>query len=176
MKYTKFDDIPKLTRNASYHITVPWKSIESTFGLWNEFPQGVDLDPDFQRVHVWTESQQVRYVEYILRGGPHSKDILFNSINWNARGGDPEVIQLVDGKQRLEAARKFMRNELRVFGSYRREFTDWMRHTASFDFFVNDLDSRAEVLQWYLDLNAGGVVHTKEEIDKVRELLAREKQ
>jgi hypothetical protein len=29
-------------------------------------------------------------------------------------------------------------------------------------------------LQWYLDLNDGGVVHTKEELDKVRGLLTLE--
>jgi hypothetical protein len=39
---------------------------------------------------------------------------------------------------------------------------------------VNELKTRREVLQWYLDLNAGGVVHTTKEIERVRELLAKE--
>jgi hypothetical protein len=33
-----------------------------------------------------------------------------------------------------------------------------------FVFAVNDLPTRAAVLQWYLDLNTGGVVHTSHEI------------
>lgn len=40
---------------------------------------------------------------------------------------------------------------------------------------MNDLDTQAEVLQWYLDINSGGVVHTEAELDKVRWLLEVEK-
>jgi hypothetical protein len=40
---------------------------------------------------------------------------------------------------------------------------------------VNDLKTREEVLQWYLDLNSGGVVHTEEELNRVREMLEKEK-
>jgi len=37
------------------------------------------------------------------------------------------------------------------------------------------LEKAGEVLQWYLDFNSGGVVHTEEELKKVRELLESEK-
>jgi hypothetical protein len=47
-----------------------------------------------------------------------------------------------------------------------------IRHT--FDFIVNDLRTRKEVLQWYLDLNTGGTIHTSDEIEKVKRLLAAE--
>jgi len=39
---------------------------------------------------------------------------------------------------------------------------------------VNDLQTRAEVLQWYIDFNSGGVVHTAEEIARVKALLEKE--
>ncbi len=45
---------------------------------------------------------------------------------------------------------------------------------GDFVFCVNDLQTRAEVLQWYLDLNEGGVVHTSEELNRVRAMLAKE--
>lgn len=69
-----------------------------------------------------------------------------------------------------------MRNELPIFGgSLFSDFTDKLRiTTGDFLFCVNDLETRAEVLQWYLDLNTGGVVHTSEEIEKVKALLAKE--
>lgn len=38
---------------------------------------------------------------------------------------------------------------------------------------VNDLKTRDEVLQWYIDINAGGTPHTKEEIERVRAMLSR---
>ena len=31
--------------------------------------EGLQLNPDFQRGHVWTEDQQVKFLEFILRGG-----------------------------------------------------------------------------------------------------------
>lgn len=40
---------------------------------------------------------------------------------------------------------------------------------------VNNLKTREEVLQWYIDFNAGGTVHSKEEIDRVKKLLEEEK-
>jgi hypothetical protein len=40
---------------------------------------------------------------------------------------------------------------------------------------MTDSKTRAEVLQWYLDLNTGGVVHTDEEIAKVERMLEAEK-
>lgn len=69
-----------------------------------------------------------------------------------------------------------MRNELIIFGNTRfSDFTDTLRMTGpDFIFYVNNLQKRAEVLQWYLDLNTGGVVHTDEEIEKVQRLLEQE--
>jgi hypothetical protein len=86
---------------------------------------------------------------------------------------------LLDGKQRLQAARLFIVNKLPVFnGLYRKDFTLQGRPSSqippllSFTFYVNDLQTRVEVLRLYLDLNAGGVVHLETEIHRVRQLLA----
>jgi hypothetical protein len=38
-------------------------------------------------------------------------------------------------------------------------------------FNINDLKTKAEVLQWYLDFNTGGTVHSDEEITRVRKML-----
>ena len=46
---------------------------------------------------------------------------------------------------------------------------------ANFVFITNDLETRAEVLQWYIDHKAGGIAHTDEEINKVKILLENEK-
>jgi len=92
--------------------------------------------------------------------------------------GNQGQMVLVDGKQRLEAVRKFLRNQLPVFKHTIEEFEDkkiMLRSSnANFIFKVNNLKTRKEVLQWYLDLNSGGVVHTSEEIEKVRRLLEQE--
>jgi len=168
-KLTCFADIPRFTSWGSYSVNVSWDYVEKTLDEYAKAVR-VDLDPDFQRAHVWTAKQQSRYVEYILRGGKSSRDIYWNCKGWHLRMEGPMV--LVDGKQRLEAVRKFMANKLPAFGSTFSEYTDRMRLIETgFVFHVNDLATRAEVLQWYIDINAGGVAHTEAEIAKVRALL-----
>jgi len=39
---------------------------------------------------------------------------------------------------------------------------------------INDLPTRKDVLQWYLQMNTGGTVHTEEEINRVKMLLEKE--
>ncbi len=169
----RFQDIPKFTRTAGYSVDVVWSHLEQFLEEEIKTNQ-LDLDPDFQRGHVWTPEQQSRYVEYILRGGKSSRDIQTNCPGWQA--GRVGNYVLVDGKQRVQAARAFLQNQVTVFGGYRfRDFTDTLNLLGpGFRWHVNDLESRAEVLQWYLDLNTGGVIHTSEEIQRVRVLLAEE--
>ena len=59
-----------------------------------------------------------------------------------------------------------------MFGSYFKEYTDSPRIVMdTIRVNINDLKTRREVLQWYIDMNAGGTPHSKEEIDRVRGLL-----
>jgi len=178
----KFKDIPQFTRFANYSVHIGWDYIEESLSRYKT-EYGLDMDPDFQRAHVWSEFKQRRYIEFVLKGGKSSQDIHLNCIGWGS-SSMPHSMVLVDGKQRIEAVRKFLRNELAILGKktsegysgyYYKDFTDKLRFTtANFYFHINDLDTRKEVLQWYIDLNAGGVAHTKEEIDKVKELLRKE--
>lgn len=82
---------------------------------------------------------------------------------------------IVDGLQRLTAIRAFINDEIKVFGSRYSEFEDSIRQTNTMRLNVNDLRTRAEVLQWYLDFNSGGTVHSDEELAFVAGLLEGEK-
>lgn len=169
-KFTRFKDIQQFTRDGSYCIDVEPKYLMGhVCGDWVE-EYGLQLDPDFQRGHVWTEEQQISYVEYFLRGGVSGRDLYFNHPGW--MGGFKGEFVLVDGKQRIEAMRRFIHNEIRVFGSLYREYTDKIRMIGhTFKVHVNDLKTRKEVLTWYIEMNSGGTVHTTDEIEKVRHLI-----
>jgi len=172
----RFADIPQYTQDGNYQVNVGWDYLEEWLARNRDDRSYVfDMDPDFQRGHVWFEEQQIRYVEFILKGGKSSRVIYWNCVGWMRDFKGPMV--LVDGKQRLSAVLRFLDNEIPVFGHLRNEYSDRLRMVKT-DFLmnVNDLKTRAEVLQWYLDLNVGGVVHTSEEIEKVRKLLDVEKQ
>lgn len=177
----KFQDIPQFTKSAPYVVDVPWAMLEDHLERYND--GGVlQLDPEFQRAHVWTVDQQRRYVEYVLRGGKSSRDVYFNQADWMKAYQKP--MYLVDGKQRLEAVRAFLRNDLAILvgvapynyplGIKLHQFEDRLSWDESFKFHINDLPTYAQVLQWYIDLNAGGVAHTADEIAKVRDLLKQE--
>jgi hypothetical protein len=141
----------------------------------HELQYHLDLSPDFQRAHVWTREQQIAYVEYCLMGGEVGKVITLNSPDWlQERGETQPVMELVDGKQRIEAVLAFLRDEISIFGHKRSEIKGEMRgHKAGFKFRICALTTRQEILQLYLNINAGGTPHTREEIQKVRDMLSK---
>ena len=174
MIYNRFGDIPPFTPSGNYTVNVAWGYLEEQLKVFAR-DMVLHLDPDYQRAHVWTEDKQVAYVEYVLRGGVSSRTIYWNSPGWGkgtTTHPHPTDIYLVDGKQRLQAVRRFLADEIPAFGTRRSGYLDRPNSIRpDFVFTVNDLDTRAEMLQWYLDLNAGGVVHTAGELDKVRRML-----
>lgn len=168
----KFKDI-KSFPHCSYHVTVPWSYLEDKIAT-ERLDTKIDLDPDFQRAHVWTEAQQIAYVEYILRGGTSGKSIYFNCVGWMDDFRGP--YEIVDGKQRLEAVRSFMRGDIPAFGYKKFEYEDRLDTcVAYFDWNIAKLGTRVEVLEWYLAFNQGGTQHTRKELDKVQKLLEQER-
>lgn len=170
----KFSDIKQFIQAGNYEVNIPLTSIERTLKRWDE-DYSVNLEPDFQRGHVWTEEQQISYVEFLLRGGITSRVIYFNSPAFGSyKNFDDETIVCVDGLQRLTACRRFINNEIKVFGYRFSEFEGSSNFMNDLRFNVNSLETRAEVLEWYIQFNSGGTVHTKEEIDRVKKLLEEE--
>lgn len=168
----KFKDIPRFTRLANYHITIPMENLVQKIAEW-ENKLGLQLNPDFQRGHVWTEEQQIAFIEFILRGGQSGRDLYFNMAGWMTDFEGDFVC--VDGLQRITAIQRFLNNEIKVFGQYYKDFggtTNFLDH--SMNVHVNNLKTRREVLQWYIEMNAGGTPHTKEEIERVRKLMEQE--
>lgn len=171
-----FQDIER----GSPFPTVAW-SVDIAFDYLESTLEGLigrqlDLEPDFQRAHVWTEAQQAAFIEYVLSGGPSARDLYFACEGWNSAGRDGNPCVIVDGKQRLEAVRRFLRDELRVRGALHSEWTGRMRMTTGARFRVTVADiNREQTLRWYLALNRGGTPHTDAEIERVQRLLRAER-
>jgi len=160
----KFIDIPQITQ-ANYHVDVSWNYIEHWIKSHN-----INMNPDFQRKYVWTETQKEQYIEWILRGGKSGKELYFNHPGW-FKGFKGEMV-IVDGKQRIEAVLSFLNNKTKAYGYYHKHYEDKMSMLISgFSINVADLENRKDVLQWYIDMNTGGTSHTTEEIMFVKSLL-----
>lgn len=167
----KFVDIRSYTRTPSYVAEIPLIYVTDRIREFVE-EDGLQMEPDFQRGHVWDEEKQIAYLEHLLRGGKGSHQIRFNHPGWMSSWEGDFV--LVDGLQRLTAIMRFFGNEIPACGNYLKDYEDRVPTNITMSFMINDLKTRAEVLQWYIEINAGGVVHTEEEIQKVRDLLALE--
>ena len=171
----KFQDIKPFIEDGNYEIDVFLTSLESTLDNYkNEI--GLDLNPDFQRGHVWNEEQQIAYVEFFLRGGKSARVIYFNSPAYasnNEKGDLDDTLLCVDGLQRLTSLLRFIQNEIKAFGFYYNEFEDRQKYSLrhSIRFNINSLKNKRDVLEWYIQFNSGGTVHTKEEIYRVKAML-----
>lgn len=139
-----------------------------------------DLNPDYQRDHVWTPAQMCRFVGYFLV--IQRMPLLF--LNYGDRRAPARVCEVVDGKQRLTSLLLFTAGQIPAWlpGDEHGGMPVWW---ASFDEVDRRcapnvtcarvyLPTREAVLRFYLNLNAGGTVHTTEEIAKVRDMLAAE--
>lgn len=132
----------------------------------------LQLNPIFQRGHIWTEEQQSKYIEFILRGGKTGRDFYFND--------NEETVEYicVDGLQRTTAFIRFVDGEIKAFNQYFNEFEFTKREAGGISLpeyrvnvYRNFLKSQKEVLQWYVDMNAGGTPHTSDEIERVRKMI-----
>ena len=82
MKLTKFKDIPQFTSDGCYQCNYPLTSLVKYIEEEVE-TMGLQLNPDFQRGHVWTEEQQIAWLEYHLRGGKSGNTIYLNNPFWH---------------------------------------------------------------------------------------------
>jgi hypothetical protein len=166
----KYREIKRFTREGNYQVNISLDYLQEYIEEQMDRKHGIaclDIDPDFHRGHVWNDDQRISYTEFFLRGGYTGRIIYTNCVGWQGSYDGPYV--LVDGKQRLTALMKFVKNEFPVFGdTFYKDLGRISITDCSLLWNVNNLETRKEVLQWYLDLNTGGVVHTEFELNKVK--------
>lgn len=175
--YRLIRPMPKAAYTVDQHLSTLETFLTSTMKEVTSEGGRFELEPDFQRGHVWTKEQGSRYMESFLRGSA-PRLVLFNCPGY-ARGGGAagdvgsSTFQCIDGLQRLTAIRRFMAGELTVFGGIsvsQLVDTPFDPRRFTIQLAIYEFTDRAELLQFYLDLNGGGVVHTQAELDRVRKL------
>lgn len=174
---------------TAHHLNTTLANLEATIYGMNddEMRSKVDLNPIFQRGHVWTREQQVAYIENFLRSPQTvNKTIYMNDLF--IYGSVDKVtdennmvagkIVCLDGLQRLTAALDFIHGKFTVFGGV--SYDDILNSPSRtrilnecvFDINYLLLSNNKEVIDFYVDFNAGGTPHTKEEIERVKKLIA----
>lgn len=173
--------IIKPMREKVWSANFAWNRFQNLVGFAEDYGP-LDLCPDFQRGHVWTESQKTKFIEAALRGALTSRELTvqFNCANWE--GGSPpeggrdlaDGFMCLDGLQRITAVNEWIAGKVKPFGLSLEDLQgtsfDPKRNNFTWVVTVHNFTSRGEMLQHYLDLNSGGTPHSPEEIERVRGL------
>ena len=180
VKTAELETIIRPLRTAAYEVDMEWHFFDRQLDNIGADYGGLELNPDFQRGHVWSPAQQQHFIENVLRGVVTSAGfhIQFNCANWdNDRyAGDlPRGLQCLDGLQRITAVRDFLAGQVKPFGL---SVTDLAgsrfsprRSYYRFRVAIHNFERKADLLAHYLDLNAGGTPHSADELERVRAML-----
>jgi hypothetical protein len=172
----RLDDRSDRFPRAHHTESVALSRIEKWIHAYDAYPNyRIDIDPPYQRPHVWTTPQKRAYVEYVLRGGDAARRIMFASRPRNAHEGQR---RLLDGKQRISSVIEFCRDELPVFADesspegYRAsQIKGWTGMSYTLEIQIVTLPTMADEIRLYLMINSGGTPHSSEELERVRAML-----
>ena len=154
----------------------PFFGLLSTSSAIKQF--NINLNPDYQRDHVWTLYQKEAFVGHILEGG-ETLPVVIN------KGDEYKnfISEVIDGKQRIQACLDWENGDI-----YGKTNKGVLIHMTDLDEvgtrMVDNMIGlkyamvklcRIEILELYLKLNSGGTLHKQFEIDKVKELLLEER-
>lgn len=80
-------------------------------------PNGIDLNPEYQRDFVWNEERQTGLIDSLFRG-QHIQGIIFNRRSDTVLGIRTEVLVCIDGKQRLTSVQRFTQGHIPCFDGH----------------------------------------------------------
>lgn len=171
----RLNEIIQPLKTARYEVDMEWRWFLEHIKKMGEDYDGLEMNPDFQRGHVWTPEQQQHYLENVLRGVISTSGFLiqFNCPNWDEDKYDgdlPRGFQCIDGLQRINAVQGFIEGTVKPFGLTVADL-DTSAYTIKtryrFRVAVHNFTRKADLLKHYLDLNAGGTPHSAQEIERV---------
>lgn len=168
------DQIPRLFLQDYIHVTHSNQQIAS---LIHMYYRGVDLNPEYQRGHVWSLEDKVALIESIF----NRVDIgmfSFIELPFNENNPDGPIYEVLDGKQRLSAIVEFCEGRFPWRGMHwhdlnNRDKCDFERTTIAVGYTAEKI-TRKQKLNHFLRLNTKGRVQSEEHMDKVRKMLEEE--
>jgi hypothetical protein len=135
----------------------------------------LELSPEYQRAHVWTDTQREQFMGHVFGGGIVPPIIVH-------MGNLDEPDEVIDGKQRLTTMYRWAKGEIAalLYDGTRVRITDFDEAARKLIMGPSGLTvkilyarhlSLVQRMELYLRLNNGGTYHTSEEIERVRTLL-----
>lgn len=133
-----------------------YKSGTTVFKSADRVVMGYQL-PSWQRPLVWTQSQNVSFMESLWRGIP------CGTWTFNRFYDRPDLDDLlIDGQQRMNAIEKYLCDDFPVFGYRWSEITKVDRRffdTIVFPSYITETDDEEYLKNYYNMMNFGGTAH-----------------
>jgi hypothetical protein len=160
------------------HFSFQQRDIRSLINQYlNEF--GLDLDPDYQRGHVWDNDQQVNLIDSIFKHVDIGKFAVIKR-PWGPDGNKPltpKLYEVLDGKQRITAIIDYYLGHFKYKGKYYNElgYMDQGHFTNfSISYAESDYLTQEQKYRYFLKLNTTGTPVDPAHMERVAGLLAKE--
>lgn len=156
------------------------KFINATLTDWKNIYKLVELNPDFQRGHVWSEDQQTKFIEGMLKNTVSESSLTIHFNNPYYRGDQPKNtdlpngFQCIDGLQRLTAILKYLDGKVYPFGYDISFFNSQYKYSSSYLHIymaIYAYEKKKDLLEHYLAINEGGTVPTDKELNRVKGMI-----
>jgi len=176
----EIDTMEQLTQEDDIHLSYQQRDIYAILRLTFD-DMGFDLDPDYQREHIWTEQQKIDLIDSIFR----NIDIGKFTIIRRPWGNDPHkpatplLYEVLDGKQRITAIVDYFLNRFKYKGKYFSELCPRDRgHFKHYRISYAECEplTQEQKYRYFLKLNTCGTPVDPNHIKKVQEMWEKEKE
>ena len=154
--------------------------VERTVGqlVENRKARRMEPNPEYQRGEVWTDGQQKKLIDSILRGYQVPIIYLHNKRTEFSDGGVIDRLEIIDGQQRVNALYRFVEGDFRLYDVDDEDarFPTFLRDTDKYPCLWGgkDFHSLSEELQTQLcDAVLSVALITEATEDEVRDLFVR---
>jgi hypothetical protein len=165
--------IPSMRRNEDIRISYQQRDVRALLSMYHT-SSGLDLDPNYQRGHVWSDDQKVSLIDSIFRNVDIGK---FTVIRRPFSEELDCYYEMLDGKQRTQALIEFYQDGFKYRGRYYSELHPFDRyHFKGYNISYAETEplTRSQKYRYFLILNTAGTPMSEGHLDKVRDMLATE--
>ena len=165
----------KLSYDEDFESVTLRSSVKYFYMLFNDGL--IDLNPIYQRGYVWTKQQKNDYILNLFESRAEIRPVV---VQYGAEGKEDDLLEILDGKQRLSTLFDFINNKVTVNGLYFKDLANEdqefiMNHKIDYRRIMKRSDAsdlKLETkLQLFYEINLYGTKMTDEELKKVQKLL-----
>lgn len=177
----KFGEIVNDIPNPNYSVDFNMHRLKPQFMSYAKDYGSFEYNPDFQRGHVWSIDKQIAFIEAIVEN-TIAKSLLTITLNcpefddFYKGEGDLTGFCIIDGLQRVTAIQDFVEGKFKIynnqFGYDDFDLSKYSFKRVCIRVQVFTFKWKKDLLKYYIAINSGGVVHSDEEIERVKGMLA----